>query len=102
MIWWVVRGLLLGTLLLQSACANSYVRFEPPPAEDPGIVMPATVHLTFKEKVALKGTEGEREFKREFDELNGDLVVWGVGVLTVAGEESKFEVPIEHIERMDV
>jgi hypothetical protein len=106
----MVRGLLFGILLLQSACAQSYVRFEPPPPEDPGVIFPAAVHLKLKEKVALKGTEGNRKLEREFSELKGDLVSWDVGVLTVgrgsggakAEVEWKFEVPVEYIKRMDV
>ena len=101
---------LIGILLLQAACAQSYVRFEPPPPEDPGVLLPVTVHLTFKGKVALKGTKGNQEVERELSELKGDLVAWDVGVLTVGGVsggtdaevEWKFDVPVEHIKRMDM
>ena len=107
---WVAPGLLLGILLVFPACAKSYVKFEPPPPEDPGMLYPVTVHLTFKENVDLKGSKGNQEVMRELSELEGDLVDWDDGVLTVgvvsggakAEVEWKFEVPVEYVKRMDV
>jgi hypothetical protein len=95
----IVALVLTGTLLFCSACSTRVVRFQPPPAERPGLVLPVEVRMKVKEKTL-----------DHLENVTGKLVLWKNGKLNVLskhrraveGRDRMLEIPVGNIEYMEV
>jgi hypothetical protein len=94
-----VALLVTGALLFCSACNTKVVRFQPPPAVRPGLVLPAKVRVQLKEKIPDHP-----------EKVTGKLVLWKNGKLNILsrynrateGRDRMLEIPVGNIEQMEV
>lgn len=102
--------LLLLVMLFELGCAGrkTLLKMEPPPKENPGVELPASVKVSLKEKTALKGRFREKEAVWKGTQMSGKITGWRDGVIVLdrtpssAGSPYKwnFSVPVEKIERI--
>ena len=95
----IIGLVLIGSLLFYAACYSKVVRFQPPPAERPGLVLPAKVRVKLKEKTTVHP-----------EQITGKLVSWKNGKLDISsrhkrsteGHDRMLEIPVGNIEQMEI
>jgi len=86
------------------ACARTVSTVLPESHQNSGLVLPLEVEVTLKTKVLLSGRAGLHvKITRRTSKISGTLVAWNDDMASIRVDRSSvFEIPTEHIERMEI